>query len=74
MDRISASQVIKEKPLPLALAGKTFSKIENAYPFPDTEEGRALRDEVDQAITNLRENGTLKKISETWFGSDITTP
>ncbi|MGP4843467.1 amino acid ABC transporter substrate-binding protein [Marinobacter sp. 1Y8] len=74
MDRVSASQVIKEKPLPLALAGKTFSKIENAYPFPDTEKGRALRDEVDQAITTLRENGTLKKISETWFGSDITTP
>ncbi|WP_242674348.1 transporter substrate-binding domain-containing protein [Marinobacter halodurans] len=74
MDRISASQIIKDKPLPLALAGPTFSSISNAYPFRDTEEGRALRDQVDQAITKLRENGTLKSISESWFGTDITTP
>lgn len=74
MDRISASQIIKEKPLPLELAGPTFSTIRNAYPFPDTEEGRALRDEVDAAIDNLRKNGTLKEISESWFGTDITQP
>ncbi|ROT98773.1 amino acid ABC transporter substrate-binding protein [Marinobacter sp. R17] len=74
MDRVSASQIIKEKPLPLALAGPTFSSISNAYPFRDTEDGRALRDEVDQAITKLREDGTLKAISESWFGTDITTP
>lgn len=74
MDRISASQVIKEKPLPLALAGSTFSNITNAYPFPDTEEGRSLRDAFNQALQTLRDNGTLASISESWFGTDITTP
>ncbi|QSP95681.1 amino acid ABC transporter substrate-binding protein [Marinobacter salinisoli] len=74
MDRVSASQIIKEKPLPLQLAGPTFSQITNAYPFPDTEEGRALRDEVNAALSTLRDNGTLKAISEKWFGTDITTP
>ncbi|WP_297797503.1 amino acid ABC transporter substrate-binding protein [uncultured Marinobacter sp.] len=74
MDRVSASQIIKEKPLPLALAGPTFSQITNAYPFRDTEAGRALRDEVNQALATLRENGTLTSISEKWFGTDITQP
>ncbi|WP_165856904.1 amino acid ABC transporter substrate-binding protein [Marinobacter sp. JSM 1782161] len=74
MDRISASQIIKDKPLPLQLAGPTISSISNAYPFRDTEEGRTLRDEVNQAIETLRDNGTLKAISESWFGTDITSP
>ncbi|AZT82210.1 amino acid ABC transporter substrate-binding protein [Marinobacter sp. NP-4(2019)] len=74
MDRVSASQIIKEKPLPLALAGPTFSQITNAYPFRDTEAGRALRDEVNQALATLRDNGTLASISEKWFGTDITQP
>lgn len=74
MDRVSASQIIKEKPLPLELAGPTFSQITNAYPFHDTEEGRALRDEVNKALAALREDGTLASISEKWFGTDITQP
>jgi len=74
MDRVSASQIIKEKPLPLELAGPTFSQITNAYPFHDTEAGRALRDEVNKALTTLRDNGTLASISEKWFGTDITQP
>ncbi|WP_411971125.1 amino acid ABC transporter substrate-binding protein [Halomonas rhizosphaerae] len=74
MDRVSASQVIKEKPLPLALAGQPFSKIRNALPFRDTEEDRALRDRVDTALATLRESGELQAISEAWFGTDITRP
>ena len=74
MDRVSASQIIKEKPLPLELAGPTFSQITNAYPFRATDAGRALRDEVNAALATLRDNGTLASISEKWFGTDITQP
>ncbi len=74
MDRVSASQVIKEKPLPLALAGQPFSRIRNALPFRDTEEDRALRDRVNAALASLRESGKLQAISEEWFGTDITRP
>lgn len=74
MDRISASQVIKDKPLPLQLAGKPFSRIENALPFRDDEAGRAMRDRVDAALDTLRDNGTLTQISEKWFGTDVTQP
>ena len=73
MDRVSSAQVIAESPLPLALAGESFSQIRNALPFRDDEEGRALRDRVDAALTTLREDGTLTNISQKWFGSDITT-
>ncbi|MDN6319205.1 MAG: amino acid ABC transporter substrate-binding protein [Marinobacter sp.] len=74
MDRVSASQIIKDKPLPLELAGPTFSQITNAYPFHDTEAGRSLRDEVNKALAALRDNGTLTTISQKWFGTDITKP
>ena len=74
MDRVSAARVIAETPLPLELAGEPFSEIRNALPFRDDEEGRALRDRVDAAITELKESGRLAEISETWLGSDVTTP
>ena len=73
MDRVSSTQVIKESPLPLALAGQPFSEIRNALPFRDDDEGRALRDRVDAALGTLREDGTLAEISDKWFGADITT-
>ncbi|MDV6317551.1 amino acid ABC transporter substrate-binding protein [Chromohalobacter sp. HP20-39] len=74
MDRISATQVIKDKPLPLELAGQPFSRIENALPFRDDKAGHALRDRVNAALEALRDDGTLKQISEKWFGTDVTTP
>ncbi|MBL1269224.1 MAG: amino acid ABC transporter substrate-binding protein [Halomonas sp.] len=74
MDRVSATQVIKEKGLPLDLAGQPFSTIENALPFRDDEAGREQRDRVDAALAELRENGELREISEKWFNSDITQP
>ncbi|MCE0504695.1 amino acid ABC transporter substrate-binding protein [Roseivivax sp. GX 12232] len=73
MDRVSSAQVIQESPLPLELAGQPFSEIRNALPFRDTEDGRALRDRVDAALTTLKEDGTLAEISQKWFDSDITT-
>ncbi|MFD0860471.1 amino acid ABC transporter substrate-binding protein [Roseovarius aquimarinus] len=73
MDRVSSAQLIQESPLPLALAGQPFSEIRNALPFRDDEEGRALREEIDAAITTLKENGTLAEISQKWFGTDITS-
>lgn len=74
MDRVSASQVIQETPLPLQLAGQPFSEIRNALPFRDDEAGREWRERVDAALATLREQGRLAEISEHWFGTDITRP
>jgi len=73
MDRVSSAQVINESPLPLALAGEPFSEIRNALPFRNDEEGRALRDRVDAAITEMKADGTLSEISQKWLGADVTT-
>lgn len=72
MDRVSSTQVIKEKKLPLLLAGKPFSEIQNALPFRNDEKGRALRDKLDIAISKLLQNGTLSEISTKWLGKDVT--
>ncbi|MGR3463507.1 amino acid ABC transporter substrate-binding protein [Limimaricola sp.] len=73
MDRVSSAQLIKESPLPLALAGQPFSEIRNALPFRDDEAGRELRDRVDEALSALKEDGTLAEISNKWFDADITS-
>jgi putative amino-acid transport system substrate-binding protein len=74
MDRVSSAQVIAESPLPLQLAGPPFSEIRNALPFRNDKAGRAMRDEVDAAITRLKESGRLREISEKWLGADVTVP
>ncbi|MTI17489.1 amino acid ABC transporter substrate-binding protein [Rhodobacteraceae bacterium RKSG542] len=73
MDRVSAAQLIKETPLPLALSGKPFSEIRNALPFRSDAEGKAMAAKVDTALTELKESGKLAEISQKWFGTDITT-
>lgn len=74
MDRVSSAQVIKESPLPLALAGEPFSEIQNALPFRNDAEGQALRDRLDVALTEMKADGTLAAISEKWLGQDVTAP
>lgn len=72
MDRLSSVELIKKANLPLQLAGEPFERIENAWPFMKGEKGEALRDEVNQALKSMREDGTLTEISQKWFDADIT--
>lgn len=39
--------------------------------FPKTEEGEALRDAVDGALRQLKEDGTLNEIGQKWLGYDV---
>ncbi|MEF1219187.1 transporter substrate-binding domain-containing protein, partial [Photobacterium damselae] len=72
MDRLSSLEVIKKVNRPLQLAAQTFEQIENAWPFSRTEKGKKLQQEVNQALANMRKDGTLRQLSEKWFASDIT--
>ncbi|MEL7292402.1 MAG: amino acid ABC transporter substrate-binding protein [Pseudomonadota bacterium] len=72
MDRLSALELIKKTGLPLQLAGQPFETIQNAWPFVDNEKGKQLQAEVNQALAAMRADGTLEKISQKWFGADIT--
>lgn len=40
--------------------------------FPKTEEGAALREEVDKALVELKNDGTLAKITTKYFGKDVS--
>lgn len=40
------------------------------YPFQKTEEGKELRDKVNKALGELKEEGFLKETSIKWFGFD----
>ncbi|WP_117236292.1 amino acid ABC transporter substrate-binding protein [Vibrio maerlii] len=72
MDRLSALELIKKTGLPLQLAGQPFETIENAWPFVNNERGLELQAEVNKALAEMREDGTLAEISNKWFGADIT--
>lgn len=72
MDRVGSAQLIKESGLPLQLAGKPFATMENAFPFLKTAKQEALLAEVDQALAEMRSDGTLTKLSERWLSADIS--
>ena len=57
----------------LQQAGAPFETIENALPFLKTPEKQAVLKKVDDALTAMRKDGTLTKISEKWFAADITS-
>ena len=72
MDRLSAVELIKKSGLPLKVAGQPFTHIYNAMPFRKDADSDALRQLVDKTIENMRADGSLAKISEKWFGIDVT--
>lgn len=56
----------------LKILGKTNILETNAYPFTKTERGEELSKIVSKAIKEMKEDGTLKKLSEKWFSMDIS--
>ncbi|WP_232697446.1 amino acid ABC transporter substrate-binding protein [Brevibacillus daliensis] len=63
---------IEKTGLPLKLAGDPISYEEVAFPFRKDEKNDKIRAEFDKALTELREDGTLKKLSEKYFKADVT--
>lgn len=74
IDKVSAIAAIKEKNLNLQLAGKPIDKIENAYPFLKTKENENLIKDINSALLDMKNDGSLKAISEKWLGTNVTTP
>ena len=46
--------------------------FESAYPFAKTPQGDALREATNKTLKAMREDGTLRRISEKWFDFDFT--
>jgi len=71
-DKVSALAVVQENKLPLQLAGKDVQPLENAFPFVKNDANKAVIEKVNKALTDMRADGTLEKISNKWVKSDIT--
>lgn len=65
---------IQKNNLPLKFVGEPFHYEDVAFPFVKNEKNKALIEQINAEIKKMREDGTLKQISEKYFGGeDITT-
>lgn len=69
----SITTQIKKGDYDLKIVGETGYHQEYGYPFRKDENGKALLSAFDTALSEMKKDGTLKKISEKWFDMDITT-
>ena len=56
----------------LKILGKTPVLESDAYFFNKSDRGKMLREVVDKALDEMRNDGTIKKLSEKWFNVDIS--
>lgn len=70
---IKTIATIKEGSLDLKMMGlRPFYEI-NSYPIVKKDENIELQEKLTKTIIEMREDGTLKELSETWFGLDTTS-
>ncbi|WP_068673559.1 transporter substrate-binding domain-containing protein [Oceanobacillus sp. Castelsardo] len=62
---------INEKGIPLEVVGEPFGDQPVALPFKKTEENDAFILEINQALEELKEDGTISELSEKWYGMDL---
>ena len=71
-DKVSALAVVQENKLPLQLVGSDVQPLENAFPFVNNDENKAIVEKVNKALDDMRADGTLEKVSKKWVNLDIT--
>lgn len=69
--RTSCETTVKEEDN-LKILGDTNVVESNVYPFAKTSRGEKLCKLTNEALKEMKEDGTLKKLSEKWFDTDIT--
>ncbi len=71
MDSVVANYLITSEGKDFVILPEGLEKEEYAIGFRKGDQ--ALRDEVQNTLSELKADGTLGEISTKWFGSDITT-
>ncbi|PKU24949.1 cystine ABC transporter substrate-binding protein [Telmatospirillum siberiense] len=69
-DRLIVANLVKQYNGEIVASGEPFAKQEQSIAFRKGD--LVLRVAVDKAIDELRGDGSLAKISEKWFGFDVT--
>lgn len=70
MSSLHIESVKKESGLEIKGVGDPVYTENAGYPFAKTEEGKALRDEVNKVLKELKEEGFMKETAIKWFGFD----
>ena len=72
-DRLMISYLIKTSNLPLR-AGAVVQGANSDVAIPFRKDNPKFAAAIDKALDDLRKDGTLAKLSNKWFGSDVTKP
>lgn len=70
VDRLAALDLVKKTGDTMAVAGDAFSRQESGVAMRKGNED--LLKAVDQAIADMQKDGSLSKLSQKWFGADVT--
>ncbi|VFS30797.1 cystine transporter subunit [Enterobacter cancerogenus] len=70
VDRLAALDLVKKTNNTLAVAGDAFSRQESGVAVRKGNDD--LLKAIDGAIAEMQKDGSLKALSEKWFGADVT--
>lgn len=70
VDRLAALDLVKKTNNTLAVAGPAFSRLESGVALRKGNDD--MLKAVDDAIAAMQKDGSLKALSEKWFGADVT--
>lgn len=70
--RESMLAMVKDKDIALKVIDYSFGEKPVGFPFGKTEENAQIILDLNEAMDELHEDGTLKEISEEWFVEDVT--
>lgn len=70
VDRLAALDLVKKTKDTLAVAGDAFSRQEAGVAV--RKDNDDLVKAIDTAIAEMQKDGSLKALSEKWFGADVT--
>ncbi len=71
-DKVIAKEHIKELGLKLKTTGEPVITVPSYFVFRKGSDSEELRSKVDEALSEMRADGTLSEISVKWFGEDFT--
>lgn len=70
VDRLAALDLVKKTHNTLAVAGQPFSRLESGVAL--RKGNPELLAAINKAIEEMKQDGSLAKISDKWFGTDVT--
>lgn len=71
-DKLILKDAVDTLGLMIKTAGEPVNISYAYFMFPQGEKGEALKEKVDQALADMKADGTLAKISTEWFGEDLS--